>query len=440
MKKILLSLLVSISFVLNVNANEINKHVKKTSFGIGSKVGVYVLDADSAKVIYRKNEDKYLNPASVLKLLTFGVSYDVLGPDYIFETALYQDDDKNIYLKLGGDVLLNQKDLNKLISVLKNIDYREIYIDDTIFNDEKYPTSWLEEDKWPNQRMITPYIIDKNFVDISINRSSLAKKVDIIQDDDYKIAFINQLSIDEKQNIKIERVYGEDSLIVNLQGTVVKDEILKLPVLNSEIYFNVRLNSALDKNNIVHNNIISSKKTPCNSKKIASVGHSIEEISKLILHNSDNFASEVVFKVAASKYYCKDYVTLADAIAMFNKFYAPFLSEKDVIADGSGVSRDSLLSVKTIVNMLNKILKSENYKNLIPTSGEGTLAERLIFLNGNFKAKTGTMRKLSSLAGTFKTRNNTTVVFASIVQNSSKRKSLLKNFENTLVGLIYKKY
>ena len=440
MKKVLLSLLVSVFFILNVDANEINKHVKRTSFGMGSKVSVYVLNANKNKIIYKKNEDKYLNPASTLKLLTFGVAWDVLGSNYVFETILCQDNEKNIYIKLGGDVLLTQKDLNRLISNLKNIDYNEIYIDDSIFDKEKYPATWLEEDKWPIQRMISPYIVDNNYVDIAINRSSLAKKVDVIQNDDYKIAFINQLQIGEKQNIELKRMYGEDSLIVNLQGTVAKDETIRLPVLNPEIYFNVRLNKALDENKIVHNNIISFKKAPAESKKIASVGHSIEEISKLILHNSDNFASEVVFKVAASKYFCKDYATLDDAIQMFNKFYAPFLSEKDIITDASGVSRKTTLSVKTIVNILNKLLKSDKFKNLIPTSNEGTLAERLIFLNGNFRAKTGTMKELSSLAGTFKTRNNTEIIFASIVQDSPKRKSLLKNFENTLVGLIYKKY
>lgn len=440
MKKIFLSLLVSVFFVLTANANEINKHVKNNSFGIGSQIGVYVLNADNNKVIYKKNEDKNLNPASVLKLLTFGAAYDVLGSDYVFETALYQDNDKNIYLKLGGDVLLTQKDLNSLISNLKNINYKEIYIDDSIFDKEKYPSSWLDEDKWPNQRTISPYIIDSNYINVNINRSSLAKKVDVIQEDEYKIAFINELAIGEKQDINIKRIYGDDSLIVNLQGTVVKDETIALPVLNPEIYFNVRLNKALDKNKILHNSIINSKKAPIESIKIASVGHSINEVSKLILHNSDNFSSEVVFKVAASKYSCKDNVTLDDAIDMFNKIYAPFLSKNDVIADASGVSRKNEISAKTIVNILNKLFKNENFKNLVPTSNEGTLAERLIFLNGNLRAKTGTMREFSSLAGTFKTRKNTNIVFVSIVQDSPKRKSLLKNYENTLIGIMYKKY
>ncbi|MBR5303747.1 MAG: D-alanyl-D-alanine carboxypeptidase/D-alanyl-D-alanine-endopeptidase [Candidatus Gastranaerophilales bacterium] len=440
MKKIFLSLLVGVFFALNVHANEINKYVKSNSFGDDSKVGIYVLNSDNNKIIYKKNECKYLNPASILKLLTFGVAYDVLGSDYIFETSLYQDAEKNIYVKLGGDVLLTQKDLNKLVSSLKNVSYKEIFIDDSIFGKEYYPLSWLDEDKWPNQRMISPYIVDSNYVDVAINRSSLSKKIEVIQNDDYKIAFINELTVGQIHNIDIKRLYGDDSLIVNLQGTVAKDEIIHFPVLNPEIYFNVRLNQALDENNIIHYNIITPKKVPVDSVKIASVGHSIDKVSKLILHNSDNFSAEVVFKVAASKYFCKDYITLDEAIKMFNKFYAPFLTEGDIIADASGVSRKNFLSVKTISNCLTKLLKCDKYKNLLPSSNEGTLSERLGFLSDNLRAKTGTMKSLSSLAGIFKTRNNTNVVFVTIIQDSNKRKSLLKNFENTLIGLIYKKY
>ncbi|MBQ4646337.1 MAG: D-alanyl-D-alanine carboxypeptidase [Candidatus Gastranaerophilales bacterium] len=441
MNKFFLSLLVGVFLNLSVSADEINKYIKNQTFGVGSTVAVHVLDNNNNKVIYKKNENKSLNPASILKVLTFGASYDVLGEDYIFETGLYQDEEKNIYIKLGGDVLLNQDNLNLLVGNLKDIDFKEIYIDDSIFDKEKYPNSWIDEDKWPNQRMISPYIIDGNFVDVAINRSSLAKKVDIIQENEYKIAFINELSISDVHNIEIKRNYGDDSLIVNLTGTVAKDDVLHLPVLKPEINFNIKLNKALDKNKIIHSNIIGVKKVPKNSRKIASVGHTIQEISKLILHNSDNFTSEVVFKVAASKKnnYLKE-ATLSDAIKIFEEFYAPYLSKHDTIADASGVSRENKLCLKTISNILTKLFKNENYKKLLPTANQGTMKERLIFLQDNLRAKTGSMRELSALTANFKTRNNTDIIFVSIVQDSPKRKSLLKNYENGLIGLIYKKY
>ena len=440
MKKFFLSLLVGFLIVSSVKADEINKFVKKSSFGLSSDVGIYIVDSNQNKIIYKKNENKQLNPASTLKVLTFGVAYDVLGSDYKFETALYKDCDNNIYIKLGGDALLTQKNLNNLISNLKSQKINQIYIDDSIFDKEQYPNTWLEEDKWPNQRMISPYIIDYNFVDIHVHRSSLAKKIDIIQDDEYKFSFVNELNVGDKNEFNIVQLYGDDSLIVNLQGEVNKDIDITLPVLRPDINFNVKLNKALDENNIAHNIVIKPLKTPVSAKKIASVSHDINEISRLILHNSDNFAAEVIFKVAAAKYYNKDYASLDDAILMFEKYYSVYLSKNDKIADASGVSRQNKFCVKTMINCLDKLFKNSKFKNLLATSNEGTLEERLLFLKDNLRAKTGTMRNLSAFCGNFITRNDNTITFISIIQDSPKRKSLLKNFENTLIGTIYKKY
>ena len=439
MRKIFLSVLICFFIVASVSANEINKRVKEISLGMGSTFSAYVVDFNTKKVIYKKNEDKYLNTASIIKPLTFGVAYKVLGSDYEFKTSLYLDNNNDVYIKLGADVLLSQNDLNNLLSNLKNIKFNKIYIDDSIFVYEQYPSSWLDEDKWPNQRMISPYIIDGNYTDIAINRSSLAKKVDIIQNNDYKIPFINELKIGDKQDINILRLYGENSHIVNLQGTVVEDKVIKLPVLKPEINFNIKVNKALEKNKILYQNVIFSKQMPKDAKEIAFVSHNIKDVSRIILYNSDNFASEVVFRVAGSKYFNKS-ATLDDSIKMFREIYKEYLTDEDILADASGVSRQNMFCSKTIAKILTKLFEDEEYRNLLPTSNQGTLSERLTFLKDNLRAKTGTLREFSSFCGIFKTRQDRQVVFVFITQDSNKRKALLTNFENTLVGTIYKKY
>lgn len=440
MKKIIALLLVGAFVTPCTIASEVSKYINKMNFGNTAKTSVLIADIDKNCVIYKRNENDPLNPASVLKLLTFGCAYKILGKGYKFETELLQDASKNIYVKLGADVLLAQDDLNTLISHLKNIEFNEIFIDDSIFDNEKYPTTWLEEDKWPTQGAITPYIIDKNIVEIGIKRSSLTKSVDIIQGNEYKIPIINELKIGEAQDIKILRLYGENSSIVNLQGYVEKDEVISLPVLNPEINFNIKLNKALKKNKIVHSNCICAKKTPSDVKKIASVSHNIEEISKLILYNSDNYATEVVLKVAAAKYFAKDKVSFEDVIDILEKNYSLYLSQNERFADASGVSRYNLLTTKTIYNALVELLKRDDFKNLMQSANQGTMSERLLFLQDNLKVKTGTMRDLSSICANFKTRKNTNILLVSIVQDAKIRKSLLKNFENTLIGKVYKEY
>jgi D-alanyl-D-alanine carboxypeptidase len=76
----------------------------------------------------------------------------------------------------------------------------------------------------------------------------------------------------------------------------------------------------------------------------------------------------------------------------------------------------------------------------MPTANQGTLSNRMMFLENNLRAKTGTLANMSSIMGSFTTRENKDIVFCVIVQNSPERKALLKNFENSLVGIIYKEF
>ena len=63
-------------------------------------------------------------------------------------------------------------------------------------------------------------------------------------------------------------------------------------------------------------------KTPSAVTRIASFSHNINEVSKGILLGSDNFASEVVSKVAASKYIGNTRpATNEDMINMFYDVY-----------------------------------------------------------------------------------------------------------------------
>ncbi len=417
-------------------SHPIDSLIKESDFNIKSTVAILVQNQKDGSVIYQKNEKKLLNPASVQKMLTFGVSYLTLGDDYKFETALYKDNKNNLYIKLVGDTLLTQNDLVKLFSNIKT-PINNIYIDDSIFDKDPYPNSWMEEDLWPNQRQITPYIIDKNFVRVAIKRSSLATKVDIIQNDPYKFAIINELRLGDKNDYKITKI--EDSPIINFKGGINQDESLTLPVLYPEINFNIKLRQAIEKNNILHNNKIGVKKIPVGAKKIAFVSHSIEEVSRDILLNSDNFCAEVVFLTAGAKFINYQHpASLKDSIAMFKEILNP--SDDIVIADASGVSRYNLLSCEFINQSLFKLAKNEKYKFLLAQAQQGTLFNRFDFLGDSIRAKTGTLANMSSIAGYLRTKKNKDIIFSIIIQNSPKRKAVLKNFENNVITLLYRKY
>lgn len=445
MKKFFSFLLFCLLFFITnpIQANEIDKYIKESGIVSHSTVGLLINNFENGKTLYKKNEKKLLNPASTLKVLTFGSSYLTLGADYKFETAIYKDSENNLFVKLGADPMLSQNDLNKLFGDLKKkfdvSKIKNIYIDDTIIDKTPYPMGWMQDDMWPNSRKITPYIVDNNYTQIALNRSSLATTVNIIQNDPYKFAVINDLKIGEKQKYQILRAYGENSPIVTFFGTICEDALINLPVLDSEINFNIKLRKALDKNDIKYFNKIVVKKVPAGASKLAFVFHSIEQVSKSILYNSDNFASEVVFRVAAAKYI--DYshpATLDDAIEMLsNQFLIP---DGVVIADASGVSRYNLVNCEFMNKCLLELFKDEKFKSLLMSANEGTLKDRVMFLQGNLRAKTGTLSKISSIVGILKTKKDHDIVFCIITQNSPKRKAVLKNFEDNIITILFRKY
>ena len=446
MKKILVAFLALFLFIPYAGANSIDKLIKDSNIGLFSTVSIDVFNLDKNKSIYKRNEKKLLNPASVLKTLTFASSYNALSKDYKFNTELYKYNN-DIYLKLSGDTLLTTNDVKKLFSqAKKKYNFEKInnlYVDNSIIDSKSYPDGWMVDDMWPNQRILSPYIIDDNYISIYLRRSSLNTKINIIQNDSYKLPIINNLILSsacDVNDIKIEKIENSDS-ILSLSGCVDKDINLNVPVLNSEIYFKVKLFDILKKSDIVYDKKIITKKTPTNALKIASVNHSIQDISKKILKNSDNFASEIVFKTAAAKYINYSHpATLDDAIKMFYETF-DFIDKDEVkIKDGSGVSRYNLINTSSIVAMMNKIVKMDGFLDLMATADEGTLSNRLLFLKGNLRAKTGTLADMSSIVAVFKTKNNNNIVVSSIIQNSPRRKALLKSFENSLIALIYRKY
>ena len=125
---------------------------------------------------------------------------------------------------------------------------------------------------------------------------------------------------------------------------------------------------------------------------------------------------------------------------MFYNVNNKYTQNEIKITDASGVSRFDLINAKTAVEMFKDYLNETNIADLMQTSSQGTLNSRLLFLKDNLKAKTGTMENFSSLLGTLKTSKNNKLIFCTIIQNSTKRKAVLKSFENDFITMLFRRY
>ena len=102
---------------------------------IGERAGLLVLDP-KGKVVFSKNADLPLVPASTLKLVTAMAALDILGPDFRFKTEVYHTSENDLVLKGYADPLLISEALMDMAdktsrSLAPQKTFRRLVVDDT---------------------------------------------------------------------------------------------------------------------------------------------------------------------------------------------------------------------------------------------------------------------------------------------------------------------
>ena len=128
-------------------------------------VGIHVADAATGAPLYAWNEDRLLLPASNLKLFTFALAMERLGPDYRFSTRVLLEPSGDLVLVGSGDPSLSgrvypyKKDtppgppLDPIEELAAQIVRRgirridgDVVGDDRLFPWVPYPPSWSVDD------------------------------------------------------------------------------------------------------------------------------------------------------------------------------------------------------------------------------------------------------------------------------------------------------
>ncbi len=104
---------------------------------IGSRDAVLVSDPNG-HIIFSKNVDKKLIPASTIKIFTALSAIHYLGPDYKFFTEFYLDRHSNLKIKGYGDPFLISETVEKMIHRLSMMLYAEFNIINDLVLDSSY--------------------------------------------------------------------------------------------------------------------------------------------------------------------------------------------------------------------------------------------------------------------------------------------------------------
>ena len=190
----------------------------------------------------------------------------------------------------------------------------------------------------------------------------------------------------DKNDIKINRDNSISSNTLILSGTVARPTCITIPVNDLKKYFEVQLALALQNKNIYLKEPLTEGALEPFDKPEFEITHDILIAFEDVLKNSNNMVSETLFKLAGAKYCQIATGTDYAGIKMFNDFCVKNKIDNSRIrmVDSSGVSKNNLVYTDFVTDFLiaNKDNKVMTY---LPTSGEGTLALRLLPLKNNLQ-------------------------------------------------------
>ena len=443
---ILITLLLIMTTQAKTYSAAIDKTIAQSDINKGA-VSVSVKDAETGKVIYKLNDKQPTMPASTLKLITLGASLDTLGDDYEFSTKLYKTTNNDLYLKLGADPFLTSAGLNSLMEKAvkdkKITSPKIIYIDDYIFDKTEWGEGWQWDD---DLNLLMPkfssYNIDKNLLSIIISPTNPGSPAQIYTNKFYPITFMNLVTTGTENDIELNRNNSIAPNILNVSGTINKQITEEIPINNPKRYFILRLEDAIKSAKMDYYGGFPQKKTPTsNIYLVAEIKHPISQAIKAILMNSNNFVAETVFKLAGAKF-VNNTGSLSHSQEMLDAYFKKIgIDAKDIkIVDGSGVSKNNIITTDFMTDYLVKQSKNEAFKKALPTSGEGTLRNRMLYFKDNLRAKTGTLSDVSGIAGYITSRSGKTYAFDIMINDPKTKSNDKKSLEEYIIRDIYTSY
>lgn len=451
MRKII-SLLLSLCFSITLaNADSINRTLNSLNVN-KSAISVSIKDVDSGDEVYELNSKAPMIPASTLKLVTSSASLDNLGSDYNFSTKLYKSTNNDLYLKLGADPFLTSSELEQLLELAKSkniISPKNIYLDPSIFDNVEWGEGWQwDDDLNPLMPKFSAYNLDGNLLKVEITPTMNNTPASIVTKPFYPITFMNLVTTNfaqQNNSVLLERNNSIAPNVINVSGEISKTEILRIPVNNPKMYFTLRLEDAIRSKKLDYFSPIRVQIMPKNNIYfVGEVTHDVAQAMTAILKNSNNLVAESFFKLAGANW-AKSTGSMNNSLKMLNSYFNKLgLNTEDIkIVDGSGVSKNNIMTADFMTSFL--ALKSkdedfETFKSYLPTPGEGTLKNRMLYFKDSLSAKTGTLSDSSAIAGYIKTRKGKLYAFDIMINDAKTTAADKKNIEEQILRQVYTNY
>ncbi len=403
-----------------------------------SVASIKVVSLKSGSTLYETNPYLLMPAASVQKLFTAAAVLSLLGPDQTIETSIaINSHNDTLYVRGCGDPLLKTADLTHMVSDLagKLSPGRQYKLvgDTGCFDDAYWGNGWMWDDEPdPEAMYLSALTVNSDTVRVTVSPGkSVSSSMKVSTEPSTRYVVIENRGKTGKQGgpctVSITRPAGDRDNHIRITGSLALGcpaASSRLTVWRPELYTLTLLAEMLEKDGIQAGPLTSGIEPP-DALILTATQHPVGEIVTVMLKNSDNLSAENLLKYLAHTK-SGQMGTAAKGAELVKEYLRQNGIPTDhlVIADGSGVSRYNLTNTDTITRLLVAVYKDQAifpfFVNALPIAGkDGTLARRMkgTPAAGKVRAKTGTMKGVSALAGYTVTADGEPVAFSMIMQN-----------------------
>ena len=418
-----------------------------------ASVSVIVRDAQTGQVLYHRDPDRRLNPASNAKLLTSSAAMGLLGAGSRFTTKVESNAAPrngtlrgDLYLRGGGDPTLLQADYAGLAQQLRKDGVRQVLgdlvADDSYFDDDPLGNGWSWDDESYYYSAVTSGLTvapntDYDSGTVIVQTSPGARVGDTVQlqlvPATNAVRVVNHTTTGapgSSSSIDVERAHGSNVVTVSgsmPQGGAMSQHWVTVP--DPTTYAADVFRRALRHEGIRLEGHVTEGTTPAGADILAQ--HRSMTLSDLMvpfLKLSNNMHAEDLTKAMGVE------VSGAGSWPAGTRAITDYLQADGVdtsglrLRDGSGLSRLDLVSARNVTDTLIAAQDEpwfDTWYDALPIAGNperfvgGTLRNRMqdTPAANNLHGKTGSLTSVSALSGYVTNADGRRLVFSMISNN-----------------------
>ena len=427
--------------------------------------GVLVVDPERGDTLYSHDAGKLLVPASNMKLVTSAVALDALGPDFRYATPIVARGDvragtldgdllvigrgdPTVSDHVAGDAMLPLRALAESLWVrgIRRVRGRVSPFGDA-FPDANVGYAWEYDDLSSSSGApIDELLFNEGVSDIHVRgadragdppqaRTSPARSFPRLRVEATTI--VRGMSRDSLP--QLDAVLDTLTGIVVVKGTIPIGDTTTVSVAHrdpSEAYMAALREALLDRGISIGDSVL-----PAATRlDTLLVVHSLplSQILPFFLKPSQNQIGEMLFKTVALQRTDTGTARIARRLVAERLRSWGVQPDGFLVWDGSGLSRQDLVSPETIVHVLDAVRRGPNfqlYYDALPVAGvDGTLRGRMRSTTGeaNVRGKTGTLSNVRSLSGYVTTAGGEQLLFSVLCNNYLVPTSYITRVQDTI--------